>query len=347
MTSLVSQAQVRVFNSLTNLLATDPNAYMTGNRLDVVVLGRQAPSDSGDQRTFTTTTDPGSLSTNLGHVFQNTVRPTFYHISADRLAERQDARWFGLRNGTNFSASIPLQAAADYCAMTSATDRSRTLVIPKGDYGIDRTVTFKGSIDAMSAVFHVFVPGFPSVGTNMVAFQVGDSSLDVRYADIRLPTVEWHGNTHSDGSTSFEFKEINYSEIRLARTFGSQYGMGITPSVRGFTWNFVRPGQHRDHKVTLALDDEDVTRTVGTMLQKTDRAKFIDWPSAVYSMHPFDRVTVDGQTVGVSTWVGYSANEGRMLTLAVLDEEHAEPGTEVTFVWGEEDGGTRKPALSR
>jgi syringate O-demethylase len=100
-------------------------------------------------------------------------------------------------------------------------------------------------------------------------------------------------------------------------------------------------GEHR-HKVTLALDDEDVTRTVGTMLQKTDRAKFIDWPSAVYSMHPFDRVTVDGETVGVSTWVGYTANEGKMLTLAVLDEEHAEPGTEVTFVWGEENGGTSK-----
>ena len=100
-------------------------------------------------------------------------------------------------------------------------------------------------------------------------------------------------------------------------------------------------GEHR-HKVTLALDDEDVTRTVGTMLQKTDRAKFIDWPSAVYSMHPFDRVTVDGETVGVSTWVGYTANEAKMLTLAVLDEEHAEPGTEVTFVWGEENGGTSK-----
>ena len=103
-------------------------------------------------------------------------------------------------------------------------------------------------------------------------------------------------------------------------------------------------GGHR-HKVTLALDDEDVMRTVGTMLQKTDRAKFVDWPSAVYSMHPYDRVTVDGETVGVSTWVGYSANEGKVLTLAVLDEEHAEPGTEVTFVWGEEDGGTRKPTV--
>jgi len=99
------------------------------------------------------------------------------------------------------------------------------------------------------------------------------------------------------------------------------------------------------HKVTLALDDDDVTRAIGTMFQRDGRAKFFDWPNAVYSMHPYDRVTVDGETVGVSTWVGYSAGEGKALTLAVVDEEHAEPGTEVTFVWGEEDGGTRKPTV--
>jgi syringate O-demethylase len=104
--------------------------------------------------------------------------------------------------------------------------------------------------------------------------------------------------------------------------------------------------EHRQ-KVTLALDDDDVTRTLATMLQRDERAKFIDWPSAVYSMHPYDRVTVDGETVGVSTWVGYSANEGKMLTLAVLDAEHAEPGTQVTFVWGEKDGGTTKPTVEK
>jgi syringate O-demethylase len=103
-------------------------------------------------------------------------------------------------------------------------------------------------------------------------------------------------------------------------------------------------GAHRE-KVTLALDDEDVTRTIGSMFGAGERAKFMDWPSAVYSMHQFDRVTVDGETVGVSTWAGYSANEGKMLTLAVLDSEYAEPGTEVTFVWGEEDGGTAKPTV--
>jgi len=102
--------------------------------------------------------------------------------------------------------------------------------------------------------------------------------------------------------------------------------------------------EHRQ-KVTLALDDDDVTRTIGTMFQKSERAKFMDWPSAVYAMHPYDRVVVDGETVGVSTWIGYSANEGKMLTLSVVDADHAEPGTEVVFVWGEEDGGTAKPTV--
>ena len=103
-------------------------------------------------------------------------------------------------------------------------------------------------------------------------------------------------------------------------------------------------GEHRT-KVTLVLNDEDVTRTIGMMFQDTDRAKFIEWPNAVYAMHQYDNVTVGGETVGVSTWVCYSANEGKLLTLAILDAEHAEPGTEVTLVWGEEGGGTAKPTV--
>ena len=104
--------------------------------------------------------------------------------------------------------------------------------------------------------------------------------------------------------------------------------------------------RHRK-KVTLALNDEDVTRAIGSAFQKHNRAKFIDWPSAVYAMHPFDRVIVDGKTVGISTWIGYSSNEGKMLTLAVLDADYAEPGTEVVFVWGEQNGGSSKPTVER
>jgi syringate O-demethylase len=103
----------------------------------------------------------------------------------------------------------------------------------------------------------------------------------------------------------------------------------------------------RRKKVTLALHDEDVTRAIGTLFRKTDRAKYFDFPSAVYATWPYDKVLRDGKFAGISTWCGYSANEGRMLTLAMLDVEHSEPGTEVTFVWGETGGGSSKPTVER
>ncbi|MFC2950432.1 aminomethyl transferase family protein [Marinicaulis aureus] len=105
--------------------------------------------------------------------------------------------------------------------------------------------------------------------------------------------------------------------------------------------------QNDDHriKVTLALDSDEVLQCIGSQLQKGERAKFMEFPSAVYSMHPFDRVMVGDDVAGVSTWVGYSSNERKMLTLAILDPKYATPGTEVRFVWGEENGGTTKPTV--
>jgi glycine cleavage system aminomethyltransferase T len=100
-------------------------------------------------------------------------------------------------------------------------------------------------------------------------------------------------------------------------------------------------GKHR-RKVTLALNNEDVVRTFGTMFNREIRGKYFDFPSAVYCMHPFDRVLSGSKHAGISTWIGYSANEGKMLTLAVLEPEYAEPGNEVTLIWGEPGGGTSK-----
>jgi syringate O-demethylase len=106
-------------------------------------------------------------------------------------------------------------------------------------------------------------------------------------------------------------------------------------------------GKAHRQKVTLALNDDDVTRAIGTMFQKEKKVKYFDFPSAVYAMLPYDRVTKNGKTIGISTWCGYSFNEGKMLTLAMLEPEYAEPGTEVTFVWGEEGGGSSKPTVER
>ena len=96
------------------------------------------------------------------------------------------------------------------------------------------------------------------------------------------------------------------------------------------------------------LDDDDVTRAIGTMFQKGEPAKFIDLPLCrLLDAAVRQASTKDGETVGVSTWFGYSSNERSMLSLGVVDNEVAEPGTEVTFVWGEEGGGSRKPIVER
>jgi glycine cleavage system aminomethyltransferase T len=105
-------------------------------------------------------------------------------------------------------------------------------------------------------------------------------------------------------------------------------------------------GPHRK-KVTLALDNDQALKIMGTVFDKGDRAKFIEFPSAVYSMHPFDRVQANGKTVGLSTWIGYSSNEGKMLTLAMVDEASSKPGTEVVLLWGEPNGGSAKPNVER
>ena len=159
---------------------------------------------------------------------------------------------------------------------------------------------------------------------------------------------EWLPATGYEGSASIGGSFVS---ARIEDYYFTPWDLGYGSYVK-FDHEFIgreplarmAEGEHR-RKVTLALDDDDVTRTIGTMFGTSERAKFMDWPSAVYAMHQYDRVTVEGETVGVSTWIGYSSNEGKMLTLAVLDAGFAEPGTEVIFVWGEEDGGTAKPTV--
>ena len=99
-------------------------------------------------------------------------------------------------------------------------------------------------------------------------------------------------------------------------------------------------------KVTLAWNGEDVAGAMGSLFETGDAAKYIDLPLSNYSTWPNDKVLLDGEMVGVSTFSGYSYNERSMLSLAVVNSD-VEVGTEVTLVWGEEDGGSAKPVVER
>ena len=100
-------------------------------------------------------------------------------------------------------------------------------------------------------------------------------------------------------------------------------------------------------KVTLLWNGDDVARAFKTMSDDGDITKYIDQPLANYASLPYDRVMKNGKVVGLSTYTGYTYNERSWLSLGVVNNEQAAPGTEVTIVWGEEGRGTTKPTVER
>jgi vanillate/3-O-methylgallate O-demethylase len=103
----------------------------------------------------------------------------------------------------------------------------------------------------------------------------------------------------------------------------------------------------RRKKVTLVWNGEDTTKIIASLFQKGDPYKVIDLPLTNYASLSYDKALKNGKMIGFSTFSAYSFNERTMLSLGILDNEHAEVGTQVTLVWGEEDGGSSKPTVER
>ncbi|WP_104525213.1 aminomethyltransferase family protein [Blastococcus atacamensis] len=97
-------------------------------------------------------------------------------------------------------------------------------------------------------------------------------------------------------------------------------------------------------KVTLVWNADDVTAAIGSLFRPGPGAKYVELPKARYATHHEDKVVKDGRTVGISLDCGYLANERAMVSLAVVDADLAEPGTEVTVLWGEQPV-SAKPAV--
>jgi glycine cleavage system aminomethyltransferase T len=101
-------------------------------------------------------------------------------------------------------------------------------------------------------------------------------------------------------------------------------------------------------KVTLVWRNEDVIAVLASQFDKEKRGKYLEWPASNYATFPYDKI-VDrhGTIVGISTYSGYNANLSEWVSLAMIDPEYADLGTELTVIWGEENGGTSKPVVER
>lgn len=97
----------------------------------------------------------------------------------------------------------------------------------------------------------------------------------------------------------------------------------------------------RRKKVTLVWNPQDMARVVASAWTEGPRYKYFNMPKARYGLYQMDEVLIEGKRAGISMDCGYIANERAVVSLAVIDEEFAQPGTQVTVLWGENPNSTK------
>jgi len=109
----------------------------------------------------------------------------------------------------------------------------------------------------------------------------------------------------------------------------------------------VRDARPHRRKVTFEWNGDDLGRILASLSDRENMpCKFFDLPIANYASSSYDKVMLDDRLVGLSMFTGYSHNDRCGLSLGVLDAD-IELGSELTLVWGEENGGTTKPTVER
>jgi vanillate/3-O-methylgallate O-demethylase len=157
-----------------------------------------------------------------------------------------------------------------------------------------------------------------------------------------LPANGYEGTASIGGS----FVSANIEDY-----YTTPYDLGYGPFVR-FDHDFVgrealqrrANGPHRK-KVTFAWNAEDLLKIWASLLVPGEvNYKYWDIPNCNYASSSFDRIVKGNRTVGLSMFGGYSYNERTALSLGIVDPD-IEIGDELTLVWGEEHGGTRKTTV--
>lgn len=152
----------------------------------------------------------------------------------------------------------------------------------------------------------------------------------------------------ASGSLGGSFVSNNIEDYYL-----TPYELGYGPFVK-FDHDFIGrealekiANQPHRKKVTFAWNADDVGKAFRSMFEPgAEHYKYIDLPLSNYASASYDKVVKGDKTVGFSMFTGYSYNERSMLSLGMVDPD-IEIGTELTLVWGEEGGGTRKTTVER
>jgi len=208
----------------------------------------------------------------------------------------------------------------------------------------------RDAIVAAGEEFGLKQVGSRAYATNTLESGWIPSPLPAVYTGAEMkPYREWLSTAsyEASGSLGGSFYSDNIEDYYL-----TPYELGYGPFVK-FDHDFIGrealekiADQPHRRKVTFAWNSDDVLKVMASMFQPGDNFKYIDLPLSNYTSATYDRIMQGDKMVGLSMFGGYSYNERSMLSLGMVDPD-VELGSEVTLVWGEEGGGSRKTTVER
>jgi len=209
----------------------------------------------------------------------------------------------------------------------------------------------RGAIVEAGAEFGLKQVGSRAYATNTLESGWIPSPLPAIYTGEAMKSYrEWLPATGYEGTGSLggSFYSNNIEDYYM-----TPHALGYGPFIK-FDHDFIgrealekMADQPQRKKVTFAWNPQDVAEVWASMLEPgKPNYKYIDLPLSNYTSASYDRVMDGDRMVGVSMFSGYSYNERSMLSLGAVDPD-IEVGTELTLVWGEEDGGSRKTTVER
>ncbi|MBV8843061.1 MAG: aminomethyltransferase family protein [Bryobacterales bacterium] len=208
----------------------------------------------------------------------------------------------------------------------------------------------RAAIVAAGRDYGLYEVGSRAYATNTLESGWIPSPLPAVYTDSRMkPYREWlpAASYEASGSLGGSFYSNNIEDYYM-----TPYELGYGQFVK-FDHDFIgreslekiAKHPHR-RKVTFAWNPADVVKVFESMLEPGLHYKYIDLPLSNYTSASYDKIVQGSKTIGLSMFAGYSYNERSMLSLGVV--EHDIPvGAEVTLVWGEEGGGSKKTTVER
>ncbi|HWH26908.1 MAG TPA: hypothetical protein VNT53_09710 [Pseudolysinimonas sp.] len=214
---------------------------------------------------------------------------------------------------------------------------------------------FEGPWEERHEVRQIIVDAGEEFGLRQVGyFAYFTASIDSGYTWVKIPAIysgeamrefrEWVELPEDPEAFGMVSMGGSYDPANIEDYYFTPYDLGFGRTVskrRDFRGKAALEKNVADRKartkVTLVWDADSFAEATKGLVTPVDGLTTLPISPLIanYAGAQLDAVQHDGKTVGVAWQSGFMASDKVFATVAIVDEEFGEPGTELTLLWGD------------